>query len=343
MRALEGARLVIVAGPGGVGKTTSAAALAVREARAGRRTLVITADPARRLDDALGAQRDAEPRLRSTMIEPSAAFEALLPRMVPDPDARARIERSPVYQRFARSMARTHAYATLEVLHEALRDAQHDVIVLDTPPMRGVLDLLEAPDVLARFAGSAAVDLLAQGPAAGPLSWWLARVLGLVLGAELARGLSEFVTAFAPFRAGFSARAEAVIAQLRAPSTRVALVSSGDPVRLADARALAAALAGRGVAPQLVIGSGALARSLPEWDLDAALAARPGHEEALRAAHRLGQLARVHGARAQQALADLAAELGAELASTHLAPRDPIGPDALMALWPSSEPQREST
>jgi hypothetical protein len=331
LASLGDARLVIVAGPGGVGKTTSAAAIAVALARSGRRTRVLTADPARRLHDALGERAAHEPRLSAGMIESSRAFAELLPRMVPDASARRSIERSPVFQRFARSLARSHAYATLEVLHDALfgpDSASFDVVVLDTPPMRGVLDLMDAPAALGRFAGSSAVDLFARPD--GPSGWALSRVLGLLLGVELARGLGEFIGAFAPFRGGFAERAEAVLGALGGCAS--VLVTSGDAARIADAAALADALGARGAQPTLLLGNMVLARTFPAWSLEALPSWPDAHREPLEAALRLGQSARAAEAEARRSLEALAARLDCPLVLARARPREPVGPDALEGL-----------
>lgn len=331
LRWLGDARLVIVAGPGGVGKTTSAAAIAVALARSGHRTRVLTADPARRLSEALGEPGPGQARLSAGMIESSRAFAELLPRMVPDAAARHRIERSPVFQRFARSLARSHAYATLEVLHDALFGASSsafDVVVLDTPPMRGVLDLMDAPAALGRFAGSSAVDLFARPDRPG--SWALSRLLGLVLGTELASGLGEFITAFAPFRGGFAERSAAVLGALRHCAS--VLVTTGEAARVADAAALADALQARGARPTLLLGSMVLGRSRPDWSTQALPGWPEAHREALHAARALGQAARSEETDARRALASLARDLDCPLVLTRRQPREPVGPDALAAL-----------
>jgi len=333
---LGDARLVVVVGPGGVGKTTMAAALAVHLAASGKRTLVLTADPARRLADALGIEGDTSdalevaPNLWASMLESERTFAALLPRMVPNAQARARIEASPVYRRFSRSLGRSHAYAAIERLHSAYfgeEASRYDVIVLDTPPMRGVLDLLDAPQALGRFAGSRAVDVFA-GDGSGFFGWAARRALSTLTGPELGAGLTEFLAAFAPFRAGFAARAAQVAQAQRAPSTATVLVTSGQAERLADARALTSALAAREVHCRLVIGSGASKRTSSPWSLPP----EGPHRAALLAAHTYGAAARRHERDETAALATLSESLGIPLVLTTTLAYEPTSIEALREL-----------
>ena len=342
LHGLDDARLVVVAGPGGVGKTTSAAAIAVALAQSGRRTLVLTADPARRLADTLGVSAVATTSaaveiaglpLRVAMLESQRAFETLLPHMVPDPAARARIERSPVYQRFSRSLARSHAYAAIERLHEARFGAEAstlDVVVLDTPPMRGMLDLLDAPLALSRFSASRAVDVFGAGQSS-MFGWAARRALEAVAGPELGAGLAEFLAAFGPFRSGFSQRARLVAEAQRAGDTRTVLVTRGEPLRIGDARALATALWQRDIACTTLIGSAAIARQEEPWSLDATTLPA-GHERALRAAHARGGRDRAEGARHRAELLNLARSLGTPLVSTPALPSEPASIAALSQL-----------
>lgn len=338
----EGARLVVVAGPGGVGKTTSAAAIAVAAARAGRRTLVLTADPARRLADALGipvgrgeTASIAGLPLRAAMLESAQAFDALLPRMVPDAAARRRIEASPVYRRFSGSLARSHAYAALERVHEALfgpEASSLDLVVLDTPPMRGLLDLLDAPEALGTLAASRAIDVLLGEPRSlrGRATQ---RVLGLLTGPELGAGLAEFLAAFGPFRAGFAERSRRVAEAQRSTATRTVLVTRGDAGRIADARALAEALRRRGVPLHLVLGSATLRRRSPPWalhELPAALLA--DHRAAIEGAHERGAQERALQASDTERLTQLASELGVALWRTPMLADEPTDTAALAAI-----------
>jgi anion-transporting ArsA/GET3 family ATPase len=336
LRQLAGeAKLIVVVGPGGVGKTTTAAAIAATLAASGKRTLVLTADPARRLADALGIAGDTAdalqvaPNLWASMLESERTFAALLPRMVPSDAARARIQKSPVYQRFSRSLGRSHAYAAIERLHSAAigeESARYEVIVLDTPPMRGVLDLLDAPEALGRFAGSRAVDVFA-GDGSGFFGWAARRALSALTGPELGAGLTEFLAAFAPFRAGFAERAARVADLQRAPSTTTVLVTSGQAERIADARALTSALAEREVHCRFVIGSGAVKRSSRAWTLP-----DDAHGEALRAAHTYGVRARELQARETAALASLSEALGIALILTATRADEPTSIEALREL-----------
>ena len=153
---LASQRLLVCVGPGGVGKTTLAAALGVGAARRGKRVLVLTIDPAKRLASALGLDGlDDEIRpvdlhgdsatgsLHAAMLDTRASYDALITRIAPNEDARARILDNRVYNAFSRTLARSHAYVAMERLHEVMRDDTWDLVILDTPPLRSALDILD--------------------------------------------------------------------------------------------------------------------------------------------------------------------------------------------------------
>ncbi|MBX3270902.1 MAG: AAA family ATPase [Sandaracinaceae bacterium] len=241
--------LVVCVGPGGVGKTTVAAALAVRAARAGRRTAVITIDPARRLADALGLDGlDDELRrvpglpLDAAMLETKAAYDALVRRITPDPGARDRILTNRVYQSFSRTLARSHAYVAMERLYDVTASGAHDLVVLDTPPTRSALDILDAPDRLVRFLDERVVGAFVGEDARGPRAWLRAkgtavalRLFGAMAGEALMEELAAFFEVFVHLRAGFAERAAAVRARLADPTTSFVLVTAPDPTHLSDA------------------------------------------------------------------------------------------------------------
>jgi anion-transporting ArsA/GET3 family ATPase len=264
------ARLLVCLGPGGVGKTTVAAALALWAARSGRRTLVLTVDPARRLADALGLERlDDEPRevaldalgasgtpggtLAAAMLDAPHSFDALMRRLAGDAAARS-IFSNRAYRVFSRALARSHAQIAMERLYDAVRDGQYDLVVLDTPPVRSALEILDAPERLTRVLDSGVVRWFIR-PARGPLSRLLprgssavARLLGLLGSRRLVREMGAFFDVLMPLESVFRDRARGVGALLRSPATAFVLVSTPSSTSLADVGVLTTGLRERGVA-----------------------------------------------------------------------------------------------
>ena len=156
---------MVCVGPGGVGKTTLSALLALRQAAAGQRSLVLTIDPARRLADALGLVeltndpmeltgfRKMHPTgtLSALMLDPTATFDHMIALLVPDPVRREELLSNRVYQHISRSLSGTLEYMAVERVHELFRTGRFDRVVLDTPPTGNALDFLEAPDRVATF------------------------------------------------------------------------------------------------------------------------------------------------------------------------------------------------
>ncbi|MBX7197512.1 MAG: AAA family ATPase [Sandaracinaceae bacterium] len=268
----EGVEVLVCVGPGGVGKTTLAAALAIDAADRGRRVALVTIDPARRLADALGLSGRLDDALRevsgvrgleAAMLDTRASFDALVARIARSDLDRARILENRVYEAFSRTLARPHAYVAMERLHDLVRRGEHDLVVLDTPPTRSALEILDAPGRLARFVGSGVADELvhALGPHEGQPVGWLARrgqdalaaLLARLLGRELATELASFFAIFLHLREGFATRAQEVHALLASPRCRFVLTTAPDGSHLEDARALAEGLVARGRAPEVVL------------------------------------------------------------------------------------------
>ena len=269
--------LLVCVGPGGVGKTTVAAALGLQAARMGRKTLVLTIDPARRLaamlgldglDDAVrtvptqvidptGAGGCAQ--LDAAMLDTHASYDALIERIATDPEHRQRILDNRLYRVMSRSFGAAHAYVAMERLHDVL-GAGYDLVVLDTPPTRNALDILDAPGRLASFLEEGVVRWFVRSPTEGLRARLLARggaaatkLLGKIAGEELVHELSEFFTVFMSLRAGFQSRAEAVQAALRGEGSAFVLVSSAMSPNLADAQFLYDGLTSRGIAVQAAV------------------------------------------------------------------------------------------
>lgn len=281
-------RLIVCVGPGGVGKTTSAAAMALRAARMGRRALVLTIDPAKRLADALGLDGlddevrevpgvDALPpltpgvgaaTLSAAMLDTKTSYDALLTRIT-DAASRERIFANRAYQAFSRTMARSHAYVAMERLLHVVEDGSWDLIVLDTPPTRSALDILDAPERLVRFLDERVVQWFLRGSdgedrdadddaedesAARSLGERAAlKLLSVLVGADVVSELVSFFSVLAHLRQGFRDRAARTAALLTSPTTAFVLTAAPMPSGLADAGNLLAGLVERRVPLSLVL------------------------------------------------------------------------------------------
>ncbi|MDA8063151.1 MAG: AAA family ATPase, partial [Actinomycetota bacterium] len=174
-----GKEVVIVCGSGGVGKTTTAAALgAMAAVTHGGRVLVLTVDPARRLADALGlpefgnearrvppaafgpAGSEARGELWAAMLDTKQSWDALVHRHAPDAETEARILENPLYQNVAGKFVQSHDYIAVERLYELHREGRFDLIVVDTPPTRNAVDFIEAPERMAELFSSRLLRLL---------------------------------------------------------------------------------------------------------------------------------------------------------------------------------------
>ena len=254
-------RLAFCVGVGGVGKTTFAAALGLREALRGRSVLVLTADPARRLADALGVHglRDVPSdiplpstalggELHAAMLETKASADEIIRRAADDPKRAQRVLDNRIYQAFSNTLARSHAYAAMERVHETVHDPRYDLVVVDTPPAQSSIEILDAPARLVRFLDQRVVRwfLKASDDSPGLRGGAIAqRLLRTVAGDSLVSALTEFLTEMAFLREGFAERAEEVRDLMRSPSTRFILVSSADSVGIEAANSVAAEVVGR--------------------------------------------------------------------------------------------------
>ncbi|MGB1698343.1 MAG: ArsA family ATPase [Nannocystaceae bacterium] len=269
---LEKKDLLVAVGPGGVGKTTISAAMGLEAARRGRNVLVLTIDPAKRLAQALGltglddqVQEVSTAGLADTgveipgtlyaaMLDTGRSFDALMARVAPSAQARERILNNRVYRAMAGTLARSHAYIAMERLYEAMDDPRFDLVILDTPPTRNAIEILDAPGTLTAFLEENVVKWFVRRPSGGLRArLWatgsaaVTRLLGLLAGQEFLDEIIAFFESFYELRDGFRERAERARAYLRHPRSSFVVVSSADPSNLDDALALADGIRERGV------------------------------------------------------------------------------------------------
>lgn len=263
---LKGKRVCVCVGAGGVGKTTVSAALALGLAIEGRRVVVVSIDPARRLAGALGlAELPGEPHrieqhtlaehgvhvkgeLWAMMLDSKRTFDELIARLAPDERAREEVLSNRVYGELSSAVAGSQEFTAVAKLFELHRDERWDAIVLDTPPSRDALDFLDAPDRLSRFLDGRALKVLLApggvtrglfGRGAGLMFAVFARVTGVNLVGEL----SGFFGSLAGLTDGFRERARGVEQLLRDPHTGFFIVTSPEHEPAREAEFLHAQLA----------------------------------------------------------------------------------------------------
>ncbi len=247
--ALAGKRVVICAGAGGVGKTTTAAAVALGLAADGARVAVVTIDPARRLANALGLDSlENEPlrvdahrlaghgvevsgELWAMTLDPKRTFDELIAHLAPDEQSARDVLDNRIYAQLSGAVAGSQEYTAMAKLYELARDGRFDVVVLDTPPSRNALDFLDAPDRLAGFLEGRALRafLAPTGLAARVVGRGTSVVLGAlsrVTGVELLDDLSAFFGSLGGLLAGFSERVAGVKQLLTDPATTFLIVAS---------------------------------------------------------------------------------------------------------------------
>ncbi|MGH8861571.1 MAG: ArsA family ATPase [Jatrophihabitantaceae bacterium] len=244
-------RVIVTCGSGGVGKTTTAAAMAMLGAEAGRRTVVLTIDPARRLAQSMGLNElDNTPRevkgnenLFAMMLDMKRTFDDV----VLEHSTAERAEQifaNPFYQTLSSSFAGTQEYMAMEKLGQLVAANEWDLIVVDTPPSRSALDFLDAPNRLGRFLDGRMIRVLTAPARAGGKAYLkvvtvsvgvLARVFTKVLGGELLRDLSSFVAALESMFGGFRERAQHTYELLKTPGTAFVVVAAPEPDALREA------------------------------------------------------------------------------------------------------------
>jgi anion-transporting ArsA/GET3 family ATPase len=248
-------RIIVCCGSGGVGKTTTAAAIGLRAAERGRQVCVLTVDPARRLAQSMGLMSlDNTPRLvdgiddenggslHAMMLDMKRTFDEIVEAHA-DPARAAQILTNPFYQSLSSSFAGTQEYMAMEKLGQLRRSDDWDLIVVDTPPSRSALDFLDAPERLGRFLDGRLIRVLtapvkASRPFGRVLNAGLSVMTGAltkVLGGQVLRDAQTFVSALDTMFGGFRERADATYKLLQTPGTSFIVVATPEPDALREA------------------------------------------------------------------------------------------------------------
>ena len=255
-------RVIVCCGSGGVGKTTTAAALGLRAAEAhGRRTVVLTIDPAKRLAQALGlTELDNTPRrvehvrsgeLHAMMLDMKRTFDEVVAAHT-EPKRAEEIYVNPFYQAMSSTFAGTQEYMAMEKLSQLRARDEWDLIVVDTPPSRSALDFLDAPARLGRFLDGRMLRLLTAPARSGGRSVFslvtasfglFSKLMDKILGAQLITDLSGFVGALDSMFGGFRDRAEQTFRVLQADETAFLVVAVPEPDAIREADYFAGRLA----------------------------------------------------------------------------------------------------
>ena len=279
---LAAKEMVVVCGSGGTGKTTIAAALGAQAARSlGGRVLVLTVDPAKRLatalglqelghghvrvaNDALGAKpgRRIDGELWVAMLDTKAGWDELITRHAPSADVRERVLANPLYRNITGRFVNSHDYLAMEQLYDLHVSGRYDLVVIDTPPSRNALDLLDAPGRMREFFGSRLLRWLTV-PYRSRLFTFASKpfyqVADRVLGSRFLQDIAEFFVLFQTMEAGFVARAKEVERLLSDDGTAFVVVATPEAAPMREARYLVDALRER----RLPLGAVVMNRVLP--------------------------------------------------------------------------------
>jgi len=250
-------RVLICVGPGGVGKTTTSAALALRAALSGKRTIVLTVDPAHRLANALGLNHfsseeqvikinDLESKKTATfsamMLDTKRTFDALIERHTTDATVRDRILNNPFYEQASSRLAGSQEYMAMEKLYELYSSGRFDLIVLDTPPTVHALDFLNAPQRLMDFLGHSHSNLFTRSTRTlGKVGFGFLRANRILLkgiskfvGSEVFLSLLDFLKDFQSMYEGFKDRAHQVKELLASEEAAFVVLSGPEQASIAE-------------------------------------------------------------------------------------------------------------
>ena len=294
---LLGPGIMVLTGSDGVGKTTTAAALAARAAiKQDLRVAVLTIDPARRLANAMGLAKlgnrlravdlsrgGAKPKgtLYAGMLETKSAWDELIRKQAADRAAADRIIENPFYKEISGAFVGSHEYIAMERLYDLWESQKYDLIVLDTPPSRNALDFLEAPNRMTELVSGGLLGLLARpGMAAGKVGFRMfsvatkpvMRIADRMLGGSTLSELSEFLLSIEGLYEGFKQRAEGVYRLLEDSSTSFVVVTTLEDVPFDEARFFVEKLGEAG----MHLAGAVVNKRLPSWLLDAPAARLAG-------------------------------------------------------------------
>jgi len=249
-------RVVVVCGAGGVGKTTVSATLALAGARQGRRVLVLTIDPSKRLAETLGVSQNLpEPldldgeiqqnagietpgNLSAWLINPTAVAQRVVGNLKEDPGVIQGLLQNRIFKNLSQMIAGMQEYTAMESLHQLLSSGRWDMIVLDTPPSRNALNFLEAPERLVRFLDGRILKMFMSKKgglfrnATSKLVW---KVLGAAFGEEFFKEVRLFIGGFGPLMDVLAGNAQEMKRRLEGPDVAFILVTSPAPQALEDA------------------------------------------------------------------------------------------------------------
>lgn len=249
-------KVLVCCGAGGVGKTTTAAALSLAAARAGRKVLVLTIDPSRRLAETLGVSRNpptpvpvppdrqvaagihAPAALDAWMLDPKLVADESVRRLVKDPADAERVLSNRIYQQVSAMVAGMHEYTAMEALHRLVSEGRYDLVVLDTPPSRHALDFLDAPRRLSGLVDTSAIQAFLpkkDSLVARAASRVIEKILGAIFGEEFAGELVAFMSTFSGIFASLNVDVNTMRNFLSGPDVAFLLVSSPAPATLAEA------------------------------------------------------------------------------------------------------------
>jgi anion-transporting ArsA/GET3 family ATPase len=280
---LSAKEIAIACGPGGVGKTTTAASVAaMAAAEHGGRVLVLTVDPAKRLADALGLKGIGNQEVRidnevfkaagvtprgelwAAMLDTKQSWDDLITRHAPDAETRQKILDNPLYQNISGRFVQSHDYIAMERLYEIHSEGKYDLIVVDTPPTRNALDFLDAPQRMADFFSSRLLRWLIvpyRSRLVNVATKPFYQVADRILGTQFLADISEFFILFQSMYEGFVERAEAVTRLLSDRRTTFLVISTLEATPVREAEFFSAELVSR----KLHLGAVVLNKVLPDY------------------------------------------------------------------------------
>jgi anion-transporting ArsA/GET3 family ATPase len=281
---LASREMILVAGSGGVGKTTIAAALGIAAAqRQKSRVLVMTVDPARRLASALGLDEFGNTPVRIdptafaaagnkvrgevwvAMLDTKAGWDELITRHAPDAAIRDAVLANPLYENITSRFVHSHEYLAMEQLHDLHARGEFDLVIVDTPPSRNALSILDAPNRMIEFFGSRLLRWLTV-PYRSRLFTMASKpfyqVADRVLGSRFLQDIADFFVLFQAMESGFVRRAKEVESLMRDPRTAFVVVTTLETAPSYEARYLARSLVERGMSLGAIVANRVLPAAL---------------------------------------------------------------------------------